>query len=501
MTRRPAPDFPRVPRRGFAIALGALLAFPLAVTLVFRAVPTPSGDAPGALPTGDGEPLVGAASVDARPLPEPTLTSSVTEIDFGTVAIGERATRRLVLTNNALDETAITLSSTWLSEPDALEFASDFDGPLVVPAGDSIGIELAFSPGEAGHRVGALYVSHDGASALDIFTLSGNGALPAGERAALRLRAKPASGDAPRFGKSALGNLDTVKPTSLQFGPDGRLYVADMLGLIKVYDVERDGDNDYRVTAVETIESIRDIPNHDDDGRPNPKIRKRLVTGLLVTGTASAPVVYVNSSDPRIGGGPSHTETGLDTNSGVLSRLVREPGGSGWTKLDLVRGLPRSEENHHPNGLALDESTNRLYLSAGGNTNMGAPSNNFAGLPEYALSAAILEIDLGRIGESTYDLPTLDDETRTGARDANDPFGGNDGRNQARLVPGGPVQVYAPGFRNAYDLVLTEAGRMYTIDNGPNGNWGGAPHGAGASGVCTNARSEPGRTYRDSCTT
>jgi hypothetical protein len=31
-----------------------------------------------------------------------------------------------------------------------------------------------------------------------------------------------------------------------------------------------------------------------------------------------------------------------------------------------------------------------LYVAAGGNTNQGAPSNNFALLPEYALSAAIL---------------------------------------------------------------------------------------------------------------
>ena len=80
-------------------------------------------------------------------------------------------------------------------------------------------------------------------------------------------------------------------------------------------------------------------------------------------------------------------------------------------------------------------------------------------MPEYALSAAILEIDLAAIGNTTYDLPTLDDEDRAGNPDANDPFGGNDGKNQAKIVPGGPVQVYAPGFRNAYDLVIAKAVR------------------------------------------
>ena len=107
---------------------------------------------------------------------------------------------------------------------------------------------------------------------------------------------------------------------------------------------------------------------------------------------------------------------------------------------------------------------------------MGAPSNSFALLPEYALSAAILTVDLDAIGETTYDLPTLDDPSRPntgpGGSDENDPFGGNDGANQAVIVPGGPVQVYSPGYRNAYDLVLTDDARMYVVDNGPNSGWG-----------------------------
>lgn len=148
--------------------------------------------------------------------------------------------------------------------------------------------------------------------------------------------------------------------------------------------------------------------------------------------------------------------------------------------------------------MALDKSTQRLYVTAGGNTNQGAPSNNFAKLPEYALSAAILEIDLGAIGETTYNLPTLDDETHPGKQDNNDPFGGNDGRNQAKLIPGGPVQVYAPGFRNAYDLVLTDDGQLYTVDNGPNSGWGAPPIDEGSGGQCTNQQSEPGITVPDS---
>lgn len=290
------------------------------------------------------------------------------------------------------------------------------------------------------------------------------------------------------FNKSVLSGASLNNPTSLQFGPDGRLYVAEQYGAIQVFTLTQSGPT-YAVSATETITLVQDIPNHDDDGTPNPIITQRQITGLLVTGTPSQPVLYVSSSDPRIGAGSSGTDTGLDTNSGIVSKLTLTPGG--WVKQDVVRGLPRSEENHSVNGMQLDETTNMLYLAVGGNTNMGAPSNNFALLPEFALSAAILSIDLDAIGTSTYDLPTLDDEDRPGSSDLNDPFGGNNGKNQARLVAGGPVQIHSSGWRNAYDVVLTEAGRMYSVDNGPNAGWGDIPS------SCGNAISEPGVTHQD----
>ena len=91
---------------------------------------------------------------------------------------------------------------------------------------------------------------------------------------------------------------------------------------------------------------------------------------------------------------------------------------------------------HATNGLQLDPSTHTLYVAQGGNTNMGAPSAGFGGTAEYALSAAVLSIDLSAITNPPYDLPTLNDLTRAGNPDPNDPFGGNDGLNQAEIVPG-----------------------------------------------------------------
>ncbi len=68
------------------------------------------------------------------------------------------------------------------------------------------------------------------------------------------------------FGKSTLSGTSSVKPTASRFGPDGRLYVADLSGVIHSYTVIRDAANSYRVTATEIINLVRQIPNHDDDG-------------------------------------------------------------------------------------------------------------------------------------------------------------------------------------------------------------------------------------------
>lgn len=300
--------------------------------------------------------------------------------------------------------------------------------------------------------------------------------------------------------------------TSLQFGPDGRLYVSNQEGIIDILTVQRDGPGSYSVVSSERLELIRGIPNHNDDGSLHP-VQVRQVTGILVLGTPSNPEIYVTSSDYRIGGAEGATDTNLDTNSGMLSKITKVGPGT-WDKVDLVRGLPRSEENHSPNGMVYDAPNHRILLAMGGNTNAGAPSNNFAFLTEYAYAAAILSIDLEALesmpvqgagpNKYVYDLPTLDDPTRANdgfGNDIGDPFGGNDGLNQAKIVPGSPVQIFAPGFRNPYDILITENGLIYTVDNGSNNGWGGTPTLAvpGDFGSATNNYdpAEPGSTTPD----
>lgn len=286
------------------------------------------------------------------------------------------------------------------------------------------------------------------------------------------------------FLKSIVTGVSIEAPSSLQFGPDGRLYVSQVNGLIKAFTLQRTEPGKYAVTATETIDLVQKILNYNDDGTPNPNVNTRQVLGLLVKGTAASPILYVSSNDPRTGGG--NGDLNLDTNSGTISKVFKN-GSNQWEKIDLIRGLPKSEHNHATNGLQIDETNNKLFIAQGGHANKGAPSHELAWLPEYAYSAAILEANLTTIealptqgtgnNKYKYDLPTI-----TGVG----PFGGNNGFNQAVLVQGGPVQIYAPGFRNAYDIVLTEQGKLYTWDNSSNANWGVPPIARKADSLATN---------------
>ncbi|WP_194768744.1 PKD domain-containing protein, partial [Tamlana sp. I1] len=318
------------------------------------------------------------------------------------------------------------------------------------------------------------------------------------------------------FGASGLVGANINNPTSLDFGPNNKLYVAQQDGVIWEYEVSRDeegpGNGTYTILNSNQITIIKEnTPNHNDDGTNN-STKKRQITGLLTAGTNTNPILYVTSSDSRIGGGGgAGNDVNLDTNSGILSRLRWN--GSTWEKVDLVRGLPRCEENHSTNGLDLFTRGGSTYLliQQGGNTNQGAPSNNFAGSSEYYLAGALLIVNITQLEQMEasnggsyldprtntpyiYDLPSLNDPERLDINnthpnfpysashplynatiDLGDPFGGNNGLNQTFPENGGPVQIFSPGYRNAFDVVVTSDGRIFTGDNGPNGGWGGTP--------------------------
>ncbi len=397
------------------------------------------------------------------------LGQSEARVEFGEALQNADSQKNFILSNQGDDDgPPITISALQLSGTNANAFDVGFT-PLSLYPGEQLDVKIDLDTSTVGFKSAKMEIFHDGNNGALEVELEGTVVEPA---------TIPVN-----FTSSVLKTSQAVtRGTSLQFGPDGKLYVAEMAGTIYAFDVTRDGKNNYTATLSDNIPLIRGTKNHDDDGVPNPT-NKRTVTGIHVTGTATAPVIYASSSDWRQGAGPSGNDTNLDTNSGVLHKLTKSAGS--WTKQDLVRGLPRSEENHGTNGLV--KVGNKIYLNVGGHTNMGAPSNNFAELPEYALSSAILEIDLNVIGTSTYDLPTLN-----GPADQYDPFGGHDGLNQAKLEEDGPIKIFATGLRNHYDIVHTESGRFYVWDNGPNTGWGGMP-----TGDCSNNISNGGKRHSD----
>ena len=425
--------------------------------------------------------------------PQPDTLGGPGSVDFGTVVTGNSGTETVTVTNlGGSGDPSIDISGVSVTGSDAGEFSAGSASQSTLAPGESADIPVTFTPSDAQPKAATLEVTHSGSNSPLTVSLSGEGAsdVPVG------------------FGSSQLDlsgvSVDSIdNPTSLQFGPDGRLYVSQQDGTIYAFEVQRNGANDYEATSAETITTIKnDVPNHNDDGDYNSN-QIRQVTGITVTGTASQPVLYVSSSDWRIATGNTDPPSqSLDTNSGVISKLTETD--SGWNHTMLVRGLPRSEENHAPNGLALDEQNDVLYLAEGGHTNMGTPSNFFSNIPEYAYSGAILSIDLSEVESMSekdaantdvpykYDLPTL----APGQTSTDGPFGGLDGDNMAVLEQDSPVQVYAPGFRNPYDVHLTEDGQLYSVDNGPNSGLGGPPTQDGTD-ACTDVSQNGGTTYDD----
>ena len=145
--------------------------------------------------------------------------------------------------------------------------------------------------------------------------------------------------------------------------------------------------------------SCRSMPNRNDDGTLNPGVTGRLVTGLLVTGTAGQPRRSTSCRrDPRIGGGDSGADLDLDTNSGILSRLTRYGGRRGPrpTSSAVCRGPRRTTP---ATAWRIDPATDRCSSPTAATRTRARPRTTSPCLPEYALSAAILSVDLDAIGE------------------------------------------------------------------------------------------------------
>ena len=223
-------------------------------------------------------------------------------------------------------------------------------------------------------------------------------------------------------------------PTTLAFGPDGRLYVGQQNGRIVALTLDRGVAVATEVIAGEDVfGEVLGIAFNPTDG-PEP-----------VT-------LYVSHTQLYRGlEGPAY--------AGAVARLVAPV----FAPVDIVSGLPVSAAEHGTNGISFDEA-GRLYIAQGGTTNAGVPSERHP-RPETPLSSAILIADLG--------APGFDGAMR---------YAPPDEASDTVDLAGGGVRVFAAGFRNPYDLVLHSNGRIYATDNGPNEPDGVASLGCDADG-------------------
>ncbi|MFV2068809.1 MAG: malectin domain-containing carbohydrate-binding protein, partial [Pirellulales bacterium] len=180
------------------------------------------------------------------------LGSSDDRIDFGNARIGGSVSKAIELFNLGsagdpdivIDRAAMTISGAAASTFDAEIHAHDEDHgggadptlPITLGPGESVTLTATFTPTSDAAVSAVVQIPNSGTASPLTISLSGTGLV-----------------DLPiAFGKSTLANESSSLPTSLQFGPDGRLYVAQQYGLIQIYDVVRNGPNDYTVSATES---------------------------------------------------------------------------------------------------------------------------------------------------------------------------------------------------------------------------------------------------------
>jgi len=249
-------------------------------------------------------------------------------------------------------------------------------------------------------------------------------------------------------------------PTGMIFGPDGRLYVSQFNG--RIFAITLNPTN-HQATAVQVIETIYNYPNTNDDGSPATGVNGRQLIGILFdpASTPSNMILYVSHSDPRYGYNSDTTSQKINTRSGTISKLVSTNNFA--TSTDIIKGLPRSRENHSTNSIVWGPD-GWMYISSSSNTNNGAPSAHFSNLAEYYLSAAIL---------------------RANVRDAGFPSAGIDVKNvnnAAALAPfAGQFEMYATGYRNVYDFIWLN-NKFYANVNGGNDGYGDTPSAAQCPG-------------------
>ncbi|MDY8108968.1 carbohydrate-binding protein [Fulvimarina sp. 2208YS6-2-32] len=250
--------------------------------------------------------------------------------------------------------------------------------------------------------------------------------------------------------------------TSIEFGPDGKLYVSDIMGNIHRWAVNSDGTVDNASKETLDVNAIG-------------QTQGRSVIGLVFDPEDPNTIwITDNAPVPREGKADQTPEF-----SGQVSRITLGENGSftGAEVQTYITGLPRSGGDHVTNslefrniGTAADPEY-MLYVMQGSNSAAGRPDNAWGFRPERLLNAAALEIDPRRepdeggfnVQTEPYDPATNDPTYRdSGAFNADGTVDGYYNPFAADAV----LKIFGEGIRNGYDLVWHSNGNLYVPTNG-----------------------------------
>ncbi len=215
--------------------------------------------------------------------------------------------------------------------------------------------------------------------------------------------------------------------TSLQIGPDRRMYAATLDGTIYRYTIGADGT----LSGEQAITTVRTLNGGAD----------RTVVGLAFDPAATAGnlILWVSDNAPWTG------TNDVPDFTGSIDRLTGPDLAAG---AKMITGLPRSAHDHMTNSVAFGPD-GALYVSQGSNSGMGDPDVAWANRSEHLLNAAILRVDTSRLSATTA------------LNVATAPAGSYD-----PTSAGAPLTLYATGVRNGYDLVWHSNGHLYVPVNG-----------------------------------
>ncbi|WP_018611208.1 DUF7594 domain-containing protein [Segetibacter koreensis] len=203
--------------------------------------------------------------------------------------------------------------------------------------------------------------------------------------------------------------------SSLTVGPDGKLYALTIDGIIKRFTINPDGT----LGTPQLIYSLQDE------------------YGTRSRSSATNLVAWVTHSTFLFLGAPDW--------DGKLSRLS---GPNLETVQDVLINLPRSKKDHLTNSIAFGPDR-ALYFTQASTSAMGRADQTWGNRNEHLLNAAVLRLDVSKLGPLPLDVKTTD-----GGGTYN-PYNAN-----------APLTIYASGIRNAYDLVWHSNGSLYAAANG-----------------------------------